>query len=210
MNYLKDEHFKSYVLRKLDVIELGVDYLNFTNSRGTLRDKKSIVYVGALEARKNVLFLLKVYEVLYKTDSEYKLTIIGDGPEREILYDFAIDRQLNISFLGKLSHEMVLKELYRHSIYLHTSVKESFSYSLLEAKLVGLKTCAYSGLQVPSEFIDVPVLTFAIDDWCEAITNIESAPERFNPSRYSVEKMTLSTINLVDLPVVSLSKFHSQ
>lgn len=209
LNYLKEEHFKNYALRNLGVIELGVDYLAFNNSRGALTDKKSIVYVGALEARKNVLFLLKVYEALYRTDSEYKLTIIGDGPEKEVLYDFSKDKQLKVSFLGKLSHEVVLKELYQHSIYLHTSVKESFSYSLLEAKLAGLKTCAFSGLQVPSEFIDVPVLSFSIDDWCKSILNIGSAPERFNRSRYSVKEMTLSTLNLVDMPTVSASNIHS-
>ena len=159
-------------------------------------NKKSIVYVGALEARKNVLFLLKVFKKLSETDPDYKLTIVGDGPDRNELADFAKVNRLNTNFLGSLSHEDVVSELHRHGIYLHTSIKESFSYSLLEAKLAGLITCASGKLQVPGEFIDVAISTFNVDDWCNGILNIDWTPAELNADNYTVEKMTLSTLRL--------------
>ena len=50
-----------------------------------------------------------------------KLTIIGDGPERQKLAKFVKVNGLSVSFLGRLSHEKVVSELRKHGIYLHTS-----------------------------------------------------------------------------------------
>ena len=66
------------------------------------------------------------------------------------------------------------------SICLHTSTKESFSFSLLEAKLLGLTTVAYGGLEVPSEFIDIPVSSFDKSDWVSSTLkalNVEFKPD---------------------------------
>jgi glycosyltransferase involved in cell wall biosynthesis len=180
---------------KLDVVELGVDQSNLPCY---VKDRqiKSIVYVGALEARKNVLFLLQVFRQLSIVDPAYKLTIIGDGPEMKSLRDFVDTNNLSVSFLGRLSNESVTSELLKHSIYLHTSTKESFSYALLEAKLAGLKTCAYERLQVPSDFIDVGVATFDVADWCQAIVSMELQPKAFKAENYTVEKMAESTLRV--------------
>lgn len=196
--YLTDVHFANYPLREIDVIELGLDQTSFPVLIKSDVNKKSIVYCGALESRKNVSFLLKVFQKLCKIDSEFKLTIIGEGPEKDLLLGFANEnRDLQISFLGRLSHDNVITELPRHGIYIHTSLKESFSYSLLEAKLLGLKTCAYSGLEVPRAFIDVPIDLFEIDAWCNAILSINWKTDNFNSAYYSSERMTISVLNKI-------------
>ena len=192
--YIMEGHFGRRLSKKIEVVELGIDQSSF--KKNISGNKKSIVYVGALEARKNVLFLLKVFKKLSETDPDYKLTIVGDGPDRNELADFAKVNRLNTNFLGSLSHEDVVSELHRHGIYLHTSIKESFSYSLLEAKLAGLITCASGKLQVPGEFIDVAISTFNVDDWCNGILNIDWTPAELNADNYTVEKMTLSTLRL--------------
>jgi len=194
LKYLKEKHFSGGVSKKIDVIELGIEQSQFLETRSD--NKKSIIYVGTLEARKNILFLLEVFKKLSEIDPDYKLTLVGDGPERRKLADFVKDNGLTVDFLGALSHEKVVAELHRHGIYLHTSVKESFSYALLEAKLAGLRTCAYEKLQVPEEFIDVPISTFNIDEWCDGIVNIDWTPAVFSAEKYTVEKMTLSTLKL--------------
>jgi hypothetical protein len=112
------------------------------------------------------------------------------------LVEFANSNRLPVDFVGKLPRQTVLLELPRHGIYLHTSVKESFSYSLLEAKLAGLKTCAYDKLQVPAGFIDVAIDTFEVDQWCSGILNIDWSHVPFDAARYSVEKMTLKTLEM--------------
>jgi phosphatidylinositol glycan class A protein len=204
LQYLIQTHFKKYLLPKIHVIELGLNQSNFIFSKSIQLNKKSIVYCGALEARKNVLFLMMVFKEISKLDPNFRLTIIGEGPERESLLRFASsNKNLNISFLGKLSHEKVLAELSSHGIYIHTSIKESFSYSLLEAKLSGLKTVAYSGLEVPSAFIDNAVDTFEIDDWCSAILGINWEADKFDSTHYSAERMTNSILQLLQLSVPS-------
>ena len=194
LQYIEEEHFAGCLFKKINVIELGVDQSRFSKTVNV--DNKSIVYVGVLEARKNVLFLLEVFKRLTQTDPEYKLTLIGDGPQRGMLVEFVRKNGLRVDFLGALSHEKVISQLSRYGIYLHTSVKESFSYSLLEAKLAGLKTCAYDKLQVPSEFIDVAVSTFNVKDWCNGILTIDSVFNPFDADNYTVKKMTLLTLKL--------------
>ena len=194
LNYITEEHFAGRLSKKIEVVELGIEQSNF--QRKTNANKTSIVYVGALEARKNISFLLAVFKKLSEINHDYKLTIIGDGPEKQSLVNFVKNNELKVEFLGKLSHEKVVSELQQHDIYLHTSVKESFSFSLLEAKLTGLKTCAYEKLQVPSQFIDVAIGTFDVDDWCNGILNIKWLPDEFNPENYTVEKMAQMTLKL--------------
>ena len=194
LKYIKETHFAGNLAKEIEVIELGIDQSKFLKSR--CENRKSIVYVGALEARKNVLFLLKVFKRLFEKDPEYKLTVIGDGPQMRELTDFVIANRLPVNFLGKLVHEAVVAELFLHEIYLHTSVKESFSYSLLEAKLAGLKTCAYSQLQVPEGFIDLRIDSFELDRWISGIENIGSLSVPFDVEKFSVEKMTIATLEL--------------
>lgn len=192
LEYIQREHFRGLLSKEIGVVELGIDQSCFHELIEI--NKKSIVYCGALEARKNILFLLEIFKKLSDINPDYKLTIIGDGPERQKLAKFVKVNGLSVSFLGRLSHEKVVSELRKHGIYLHTSVKESFSYSLLEAKLAGLKTCAYDKLQVPDEFIDVSISAFNVDEWCNGILNIDWTPKIFNAENYTIEKMASSTL----------------
>ena len=190
--YLEKEHFAGKLNKKIDVIELGVNQLQFKKNIAT--NPYSIIYTGSLEARKNIFFLLEVFEKVKKANPSYTLTIIGDGPDRSDLQNFAIYNDLDVRFLGGVSHDEVLIELANHRLYLHTSTKESFSYSLLEAKFAGLKTIAYDKLQVPSDFIDIRMKNFDVDDWSHMILNSNYSNNAFDKNKYTVEKMTISTI----------------
>jgi glycosyltransferase involved in cell wall biosynthesis len=194
LKYIKESHFPYKINKNIDVIELGIDQSLF--KKHNVINNKSIIYVGSLEIRKNIRFLLQVFKKLLEKDASYSLTIIGDGPQRRKLEDFAKFNSLNVSFLGALSHDCVIDEMLKHKIYLHTSIKESFSYALLEAKLAGLKTCAYAKLQVPSDFIDMPIITMEVDDWCNGILNIDFVEQAFNSSNYTVQRMTSQTLKL--------------
>ena len=197
--YIVDVHFERHLAKIIDVVELGISQSGCEIGGCRRRIGKSIIFVGALEARKNVLFLLRVYAKLVAVDPDFKLTIVGDGPERDTLVRFVEDQGVNVTFLGALNHSEVLFELRQHQIYLHTSVKESFSYSLLEARLMGLMTCAYAELQVPSEFIDIKIAKFEVDEWCNGIWNIDWEVEgTFVAENYTVEKMTAATLRLTE------------
>ena len=98
---------------------------------------------------------------------------------------------------GRVNHDDVVKMLHEHDLFIHTSVKESFSYALLEAKLAGLITVAYSGLQVPSEFIDIKQEDFELNNWLDSILNKEQNYPMFDVNKYTVKIMADKTLESI-------------
>ncbi len=102
-------------------------------------DIKTVLYVGRLERRKGVKYLLQAYQLLEQDNSNTRLIIAGDGPDREKLELLADDLQLkNISFLGYVSEEDKLDLLADADIFCTPALYgESFGIVLLEAMATG-------------------------------------------------------------------------
>lgn len=180
---------------KIDVLELGIDISKFKTQNNN--NNNSIIYVGSLEARKNIKFLLKVFKSLKELDN-YSLTIVGDGQQKEELEKFVKNQSLkDVKFLGRLNYDEVILELQNHQFYMHTSTKESFSYALLEAKLSGLTTIAYEGLEVPSSFIDIKVAQFEENEWVNKLLNYTKKNINFNKNKFSYQEMTKKTLEKI-------------
>lgn len=190
-------HRGSRRLAEVEVVPLGLDMAAFAGAPLPERAAKSLVYCGALEPRKNVGFLLEVFRALHAADPDYSLSIIGNGPDEEKLAAYVAEHRLPVTFLGRFDRAAVIAELPRHSAYVHPSVKESFSFALLEAKVSGLTTIAYEGLEVPDEFIDVPVKSFDTADWVKAVQAAGDAVRKpVDTAAYSTERMMRSTLRL--------------
>lgn len=195
-DYLETRHFaQSLLAKRLEVIELGLDTSRFPSAPSP-RGGRSLVYCGVLEPRKNVFFMLEVFERIVAADPNASLTIIGDGPDRRRIENQAAARGLNIRFMGRLTHEQVISELQRHAIYIHTSMKESFSFSLLEAKLCGLRTCALADLEVPEVFIDEGFGSFDADEWAARILAIDTPVNTGTFPDFSARRMAVRTLNI--------------
>lgn len=68
--------------------------------------KKTIFFVGRLEKRKGVKYLLKAYAELAKTQPDVQLIIGGDGPDRAKLEQYVEDAHIpDVTFAGFLSEE---------------------------------------------------------------------------------------------------------
>lgn len=190
-------HHASSRLPMVSVVPLGLDVAQFDTISESRRAENSLVYCGSLESRKNIGLLMRVFQNLHQSDDSYRLTIIGDGPDRDELERHALKHRLPVVFRGRLDRNDVIRELKKHSLYVHTSFKESFSFALLEAKLAGLKTVAFQGLEVPHEFIDVPVTSFDEHDW---VASIRQAPlveaTMLDRSAYSSQTMMRTTLQL--------------
>ena len=83
--YLINKHFNHNIKKNISIVELGIKKLIIFKKKLNL---KSLIYVGSLEARKNITFLFKVFKKIYQHDKSYKLTIIGDGPDKISLQKF--------------------------------------------------------------------------------------------------------------------------
>ena len=101
-----------------------------------------LITVGALEPRKNHQVLLDIVAAASAAGHRYRLTIVGEGPDRAMLERHAarlgISRQ--VTFTGY--HPDPRRLMAEHRVYCHTSRMESFGIVLIEAMSTGLPVMA--------------------------------------------------------------------
>lgn len=101
-----------------------------------------LLYVGRLAPEKNLKRLITAFERAFTHQPEMQLLIVGDGPERAMLQEYAgrtsVARQL--FFCGKQEG----RELYKHyaaaDAFVLPSIVERFGATANEALLMGLPT----------------------------------------------------------------------
>lgn len=125
----------------ITIIPNGIDLRKYRHGRRrpAKDDDKTILYIGRLERRKGVQYLLRAYGRLAAGTPHVKLLIAGDGPERERLELLAEDLKLqNASFLGFVSEQDKLELLAEADLFCSPAVfGESFGIVLLEAMATG-------------------------------------------------------------------------
>jgi glycosyltransferase involved in cell wall biosynthesis len=113
-----------------DFVQKGIDPRNLYVGNNTFDvgerirsfenpEKKSILFVGSLDERKQNDILLRSFsEILEKIPSDITLTIIGDGIQKEILEALSNELQLGkrVDFVGKLTDTRVLMDYYKKAI----------------------------------------------------------------------------------------------
>jgi phosphatidyl-myo-inositol alpha-mannosyltransferase len=104
------------------------------------RKHKSILFVGRLDSRKGVKYLLHAFKLLTEKDPNISLRIAGDGVEREKLEALAADLELsNVEFLGFVSDADKIKLLQTSDLFCAPSpYGESFGLVIVEAMAAGL------------------------------------------------------------------------
>lgn len=150
------EYVGSLTNEPVTIIPNGINLAHFQLPRKYKKPAnglKTILYIGRLERRKGVKYLLKAYEQLTATDPDVQLLIAGDGPDREKLEATAEDLGLaNVTFMGFVSDEVKLELLHTADLFCAPALYgESFGLVLLEAMACGLVTIAgnntgYSGV----------------------------------------------------------------
>jgi len=149
----------SFMLKGKNTRTKCVTIENFldTNSAYTNGEKiKQVIAAGRLHPDKAFDRLLDIWQIVSKRIPEWKLKIIGDGPMKKSLIKRAEAYGISDSviFTGMLSHEEVMREMARSSIYAMTSVSESFGIVLIEALQNALPVIAYDIRVGPREIIE--------------------------------------------------------
>lgn len=148
------EYAASMTDRPITIIPNGIDLTRYHRLENVKKGKKSMVlYVGRLEHRKGVKYLLKAFQLLAQDNPDVELVIAGDGPDREKLEMLADDLKLkNVSFLGFVSEDLKLELLSKADLFCSPALfGESFGIVLLEAMATGAVTVAGNN----SGYIDV-------------------------------------------------------
>ncbi len=131
--------FITELLRKGGISEenivkvVNIPDIRISEKQISLKDDLPIItYIGDLGKIKGVEMLIRAFG---KIDTEARLIIVGDGPEREKLEKLA---GKNVEFLGKIDHDVI------HSVYQRSDVivvpslwPEPLSRVLLEAAYFG-------------------------------------------------------------------------
>ena len=113
--------------------------------------EKIILSAGRLIKGKGFSDLIKIFKEIERDD--WKLIILGDGPERENLSNLIKEYNLerNVCLIGFTNEiDIYLK---KSSIFAFTSKSEGFPNALLEAMCTGLPCISYDCLTGPSDII---------------------------------------------------------
>jgi phosphatidylinositol alpha-mannosyltransferase len=100
---------------------------------------KTILYVGRLEGRKGVKYLLQAYKDLTGRRDDVQLLIAGMGHEEQKLRDYVNEQEIpGVTFLGYITDEDKIRQLHRADVFCSPAIKgESFGIVLLEAMAAG-------------------------------------------------------------------------
>lgn len=138
------EYAASMTDKPITIIPNGIDLKKYAEVGQSKRDH-SILYIGRLEKRKGVKYLLQAFQIFQQTNPDVKLLIVGDGPEREKLELLAEDLKLkNVEFLGYISEDLKMELFATTQLFVSPALYgESFGIVLLEAMASG--TVAIAG-----------------------------------------------------------------
>ena len=100
-----------------------------------------LVFAGRLIREKNAGLLVRAMHILVRDFPDLRLTIAGDGPEREAIRLLVRDLSLegNITTIGFLdSHDDLIALMKSSKVFVLPSVREGFGIAALEALGCGL------------------------------------------------------------------------
>jgi glycosyltransferase involved in cell wall biosynthesis len=127
--------------------------------------KNILINFGRLHVQKNFLALIEIFSLLKKDGVDSRLVIIGDGLQKEALFEYAKNVSLKISrwedkeisydadvfFIGY--HTNPLKFIPHSTLFTFTSSWEGFPNSLAEAMIVGIPIMAADCPTGPREIL---------------------------------------------------------
>jgi phosphatidyl-myo-inositol alpha-mannosyltransferase len=135
------KYFDKFRKPKL-IIPNGVDLKTFNPKNKKIKKfldgKINLLFVGRIEERKGLIYLLKSFLILKKKYQNLRLIVAGDGPEKKNCEKFVKDKDLkDVIFLERVDKE--LPSLYATcDIFCAPSIfGESFGLVILEAMASG-------------------------------------------------------------------------
>lgn len=153
--YLYDDYVKLFKSENVIVKYIPQIVSNIPINKNECKNY-NVVSVGRLSKEKGYDDLIKVFNLVHKKNNKIKLTIVGDGAEKNNLEKLISHYKLNkcIKLTGFLTQDK-LKDIYSDSsLYVMTSLEESFGLVLLEAMSYGIPCIAFDSALGAKEIID--------------------------------------------------------
>lgn len=144
---------KYNVERNIHIIPTGIEVERFYKEKIDLKkinrlkkqyniSKKDFtaIFVGRIAEEKNIPFLINITEDLIKTNPNFKLLIVGDGPDKENYEKQVIKKHCenNVIFTGKVSWEDIPVYYQLADIFISASKSETQGLTIIEAMAASL------------------------------------------------------------------------
>jgi len=145
------EYFRTLSHRSVTIVPNGINIAKY-NSRpsSAVRHprKKTILFIGRLENRKGLKYLLRAYSELANRRSDVQLLIAGSGPDDKKLRTYVYENNIpRVTFLGFISEKDKIHHLHRSDVFCSPAhYGESFGIVLLEAMAASLPIVAGDNL----------------------------------------------------------------
>lgn len=130
-----------------------------------------IVSVGGLRKVKGFDRLIDIWSLIAEKYPTWKLIIVGEGNERDILEEKILKYGLSnhIELLGYRDNEQVMELMRKSKIYALPSYKEAFGFVIIEAMQSGLPVVAFDVRTGPSTIIENNKNGFLIPDYDDVL-----------------------------------------
>jgi phosphatidyl-myo-inositol alpha-mannosyltransferase len=122
----------------------GIELISYKTNISAVRDTATIVYIGRLEKRKGVKYLVQAFAEVQAKMPSAKLILAGDGPDRRKLEDIVYSLKIrNVEFPGYITDEYRGELLKTATLACYPAIYgESFGIVLLEAMASGAPVVA--------------------------------------------------------------------
>jgi len=163
------------VTKPVEFIPNGVDLI----SSSSVNKEFDLISVCRLVSWKNLDKL-----IIANAKAKTKLAIAGSGPEESKLKALALSTNSDVTFLGQLDEQDVIKALQKSKIYALLSDYEGLSFSLLQAMASGLPSIvsnAKGNTDVITDNSEGIVVEINVqDNISNAIQQLLAEPEKIN------------------------------
>lgn len=157
---------------RIQVVPNIVDLTEIPFQERSRPEFSSWIYVGGLMAHKGIQTLLRVFaEYHARYDHDARLTVVGDGPLRGWIEEFATVRGFSdsVRLAGSVPHDQLGGYLARADVMVHLSPAETFGIAPLEAIGSGLPVVSLRNAGAVNTWGD-------IEQQCGLLVPMEASP----------------------------------
>lgn len=146
---------------KIFISYLTVDIDKYITERKNT-DENNITFVGRLVKTKGLDLLINAIELI---NCEFKLNIIGDGPEYDNLIKLCKEKKIEdkVNFYGNKDREFIVDMYSKSKMLILPSRKECFGLVITEAMCAGIPIIASKYVDGAYDLIDEGINGFIVD-----------------------------------------------
>lgn len=133
-------NYEKFGIKPFGLIHSSINSKFFFNQKIKTDVKKNILTVTSLIKRKNIKSIVSSIK-----KSEWVLNVIGEGPEKFNLKEYAEDNNCNVKFHGLKNVEFIINMMDSSSIFILSSKGEAYGLVYLEAMSRGMITVSLKG-----------------------------------------------------------------